>query len=72
MTNKIIIEIENNVPQDVAIQCVSRVIADGRISNDGKNYCYATDFTTKIGEVCVYVRPNSKNDSFIVKKIERI
>lgn len=72
MTNKIIIEIENNVPQDVAIQCVSRVIADGRISNDGKNYCYATDFTTEIGEVCVYVRLNSKHDSFIVKKIERI
>lgn len=72
MTSKIIIEIENNVPQDVAIQCVSRVIADGRISNDGKNYCYATDFITKIGDVCVYVRPKSKHDSFIVKKIERI
>lgn len=32
------------MPEDVAFELVQLVIKNGKISNDGKQYCYATTF----------------------------
>lgn len=44
------------------------VVAEGRVSNFGKEYCYATQFSTTIGPVWVTTRPYRKSDCFLVVK----
>ena len=38
--SKIIIEIRDDILDEKALEIVSRVVSRGKISNDGKNYCY--------------------------------
>ena len=65
---KIHIDIRHNISPIIALECVRQVIAQGKISADGKSYCYATTFATDEGEVCVENRPYRKSDCFLIYK----
>lgn len=62
--SKIIIHNNSSVSDDIALICVQKVINDGRISNEGKQYCYATIF--KNPRVVVATRLNKSSDVFYV------
>ena len=63
---KIHLDIRDDIPPTVALQCVLEVVKDGRVSDDGKSYCYATPFRTSAGRVWVVTRPYRKSDCFLV------
>ncbi len=63
MSNKIIIQNNTGVEDDVAVALVAAVIKEGRISNKGKQYCYATTF--KSG-VVVWTDLNKRSDRFVI------
>ena len=65
---KIHLDIHDDIPPTVALNCVSKVVAEGRISNNGKSYCYATCFDTSAGEVWVTTRQYRKSDCFLITK----
>ena len=67
---KIHLDIRNNISPTVALECVRQVISEGKISNNGKSYCYATKFDTSEGEVFVAIRPYRKSDCFLIYKNE--
>lgn len=63
---RIHIDIRDNIPTDLALRCVAKVIEQGRVSAHGKMYAYATALDTNIGEVWVAARPYRKSDCFLV------
>ena len=63
---KIHIDIHDDIPADIALRCVAKVIEQGRVSANGKMYAYATAFDTHAGEVCVATRLYRKSDCFLV------
>lgn len=63
---KIHIDIRNDIPPNVALRCVTRVVEEGRVSAHGKMYAYATSFDTCLGEIWVAARPHRKSDCFLV------
>lgn len=65
---KIHINIKHDISLTIALECVRQVIAQGKLSANGKSYCYATTFDTNDGEVWVAVRPYRKSDCFLVYK----
>ena len=65
---KIHIDIRDDIPPAIALSCVRDVVAEGRVSNFGKEYCYAAQFSTTIGLVWVTTRPYRKSDCFLVVK----
>ena len=65
---KLHLDIRNNISPTLALECVRYVIAEGKVSNKGKSYCYATTFDTNEGEVWVATRPYRKSDCFLVYK----
>ena len=58
------IKIEDNISDIVAISLVKEVIEQGKISNNGKSYCYLTYF----GNICVQTRQYRKTPCFRVYK----
>lgn len=68
---KIHIEIRDDIKPEIALSCVVRVVASGKISK-GENgkmyYCWLTVFDTPDGEIAVSTRQYRKNDCFIVWK----
>lgn len=63
---RINITVKDNISISDALTYVHAVVIQGKISNDGKNYCWATGF--KDG-VFVYARKTKAgNDSFLVYK----
>lgn len=63
---KITIRFDDNVDAELALKCVFSVVKDGRISDDGKSYCYVTSFGD---EYFVYANRNSDvSDTFQVTK----
>ena len=62
------LDIRHYICPTIALECVKQVIEQGKISANGKSYCYATTFDTNEGEVCVAVRPYRKNDCFLIYK----
>ena len=65
---KIYIDIRHNISPTIALECVRQVIAQGKISADGKSYCYATTFDTDEADVWVAIRPYRKSDCFLIYK----
>lgn len=65
---KIHIDIRYDISPTIALECVRQVIKQGKLSANGKSYCYATAFGTNEGEVLVAVRPYRKSDCFLVYK----
>lgn len=65
---KIHLDIRNDISPEIALECVKQVIAQGKISNNGKMYCYATTFSTNEGEIWIATRPYRKSDCFVIYK----
>ena len=65
---KIHINIKDDVDPIIALECVKKVIRQGRMSNGGKMYSYATIFDTSEGEVWVETMPYRKSDCFCVRR----
>ena len=62
---RIHLDIRNDIPPTIALECVKQVIESGRIP-----HCYVTTFDTNVGEVLVTTRENRKSDCFIIFKNE--
>ena len=60
---KVIINIEDGVDIRDAMQCVSLVIERGRVSGNGKRFCWATVFSDGL---TVVTNNRTKSDSFTV------
>lgn len=65
---KIHIQINGDISPFIALECVQQVIKDGKVSNGGKSYRYATSFITPDGDVWVQTRQYRKSDCFLVYK----
>lgn len=64
--SKIIIDDRSSVGVIAAIDSVRRVVANGRISNNNKQYRYVSCFHSTEGVVYVLSRLNKQSDSFII------
>ena len=62
--SRIIIDNQSCLPDDKAMQYALTVIREGRISDNGRCYCYATRF---IDGIEVYATRNKASDRFIVR-----
>jgi len=67
--NKLIIDNRTDLSDLVAIEFVKSVIALGRISNDGKQYCYGTTFTLVGKQYRVFTDLNKKSDRFVITEM---
>jgi hypothetical protein len=68
--SKLVIENKTkNLSDQDACSLVMRVINGGRVSNGGKQYCYATVFTFELPDkkYVVHCSINKKSDRFIVE-----
>ena len=63
--SKIHITVEEGIEPSVALEHVAEVMKRGRISGNGKYYCYVTDFTDGVR---VRVNEYRKSDCFVVEK----
>jgi len=63
MSEKIIVQNETSFSMTKILPFVEKVIADGRVSNYGKNYCYVTVWESGI---IVCASRNKKSDRFVV------
>jgi len=65
---KIIIENRSSVSDLIAIKAVISVINGGRVSNDGKQYCYYTTSRHHSSEYYIGIASylNKKSDRFVV------
>lgn len=69
---RINIDIRDDIPAEIALECVKMVVKQGRVSegeHGKKYYCWATEFDTPAGDVWVATRPYRKHDCFIVYKM---
>jgi len=64
--NKLIIENRTGLSDLESIDLIKRVIGSGRISNDGKQYCYLS--TTEVNGLSYAVSTdlNKKSDRFVI------
>lgn len=65
------IDIRDNIPDAIAVECVMHVVRAGKISvgeHGKKYYCWATILQTPVGEVVVSTRQYRKDDCFMVYK----
>lgn len=62
------IDIKDDIPYDIALTYLLKVIKAGRISNNGHSYCYSTIFKTSIGDIVVNTREYRKSDCFLIFK----
>ena len=62
---KIIINIQDDLDPDDAVRRVANIISEGRISNNGNDYCYVT---TWVNGTTVTAKRNKKSDTFTVFK----
>ena len=60
--SRIIIENRSSKTDEHVCRMVGNVISNGRISNDGKQYCYVTTFETGL---VIATDLNAKSDRFI-------
>ncbi len=66
---RIEVEIRDGINPITALECVKQVIAEGKISKDGRGksyYCWAVSFLTHEGPVMVHTRNYRKNNCFLV------
>lgn len=61
--SKIIVQNDSNLSDGEALEYVITVIKQGRISNNGKQYCYVVTFKSGITVISTL---NKKSDRFIV------
>lgn len=61
------IKIEDNISDIVAISLIKEVIEQGKISNNGRSYCYLTIFD----DICVQTQQYRKTPCFRVYKKDK-
>jgi len=64
--NKLIIDNRTELSDLDAIGIVAFVVQRGRISNDGKQYCYGSEILYNNNLYMVYTDLNKKSDRFII------
>lgn len=62
------IKYEEGISDHLAVQLVESVIRQGKISNDGKNYCFATSFVVNGEEYMVVANDKTKSTMFYVER----
>lgn len=62
------IKYEEGISDHLAVQLAESVIRQGKISNDGKNYCFATSFVVNGDEYMVVANDKTKSTMFYVTK----
>ena len=65
------IDIRDEIPPEIALECVKQVVSEGKISvgeKGKKYYCWVTSFNTSIGKIVVVTRQYRKDDCFVVYK----
>jgi hypothetical protein len=68
MRRRLIVNIEDeDITDQFAMSMVKSVVTMGKISNDGKSYCYATTFGH--GEYAVEAISRANGETFYVRKI---
>lgn len=65
---KLIIDNRSRLEDSECLTLIQRVMEEGRVSNNGKQYCYVTRFH---GGVTVYSDLNKKSDRFIIVDSEQ-
>lgn len=71
-TNKIIVHNGSGIPDSEVLALIGKVIDEGRVSDEGRSYCYVTIFThPKHGRISVStktrrLRDGAPSDSFYV------
>ena len=64
--NKLIIDNRTGLTDFEAITLIIRVINQGRISKDNKQYCYLTEITIEEEKYIVCTDLNKKSDRFVI------
>ena len=64
--NKLIIDNRTELSDINAVTLVGKVINQGRISNDNKQYCYGTGITIEDKEYMIWTDLNKKSDRFVI------
>lgn len=62
--NRVIINNRSDCDEITCVELVKHVISQGRISNEGKQYCYATTFNNP--KVIVWTSVNKTTDTFTI------
>jgi hypothetical protein len=69
--NKLIIDNRTDLSDFDALTLVINVVWDGRISNDGKQYCYLTSMPINEKQYVVSTDLNKKSDRFVIMEARR-
>ena len=64
--NKLIIDNRTELSDINVVTLVGKVINQGRISNDNKQYCYGTGVTIEDKEYMIWTYLNKKSDRFVI------
>lgn len=68
---RIIINNNSSAGDDVAVALVLDVVNEGRISNNGKQYCYCTKYSINGFKLMVIPSINKGSDSFQITDAEQ-
>lgn len=64
--NKLIINNQSDLDDLNALKLIELVVSEGRISNNGKQYCYAIVAKAEGVEYAVYTDLNKMSDKFTI------
>ena len=64
--SKFIIENRTEISDLYCLKLVSKVIENGRVSNDGKQYAYGSSFEIEGKHYMIWTDLNKKSDRFIL------
>jgi len=68
---KIIIDNQSDLMMDTCLTMVMNVMDNGRVSNNGKQYCYLTAFNSPDGDIHVVTDLNKKSDKFTIYRVKK-
>lgn len=67
---KLIIKNNTDILDTEVLSIIQNIISQGRISNDGKQYCYCTSIKTKGGVYSVVTDLRKCSDVFTIIKLK--
>lgn len=70
-TSKLILENRSDLPMIDFLKMAEYVLKSGRLSNDGKQYCYLTSFKVESKEYHIVSELNKKSDKLIMYNASR-
>ena len=65
------IKYDDDISDELASQLIWSVIHQGKISNDGKSYCFATVFNVNGTEFQVVANDKSKSIMFYIRRTKQ-